>query len=405
MKRVLALLLCLAFILTGCGKPTSHHDDDTTNASTTDAITNSEVNTPDSFELMEINYLGLNDDRLLNRVENLVYTEALRSLDSEKYVLENVQAVFISKEYIDEVMFNSQSNVYFGYTLDELNDIFQGTRYVFTLGDDGQTTVQPLVEIEDASAEKILKNVAIGAGVILVCVTVSYVTAGLGAPAVSMIFAASAKTGALMAVSSAAFGGVTAGIVRGIETGDMNEAIKAAEMASSEGFKWGAISGAVIGGGEEAFALKAATKNGLTMNQVAQIQKESKYPLSLIKQFHTMDEYSVFQKAGLQAELVGKDLALVRTDIDLYNVVDEYGRNNFARMSQGLNPIDELGNTYEWHHIGQENNATLALLTQTEHDASSLHGFKVVSEIDRAAFNEYKKILNNNLLKWLLANA
>ena len=127
MKRVLALILCLAFILTGCGKPISHSDD-TTNASTTDALTSGDIINPESFEIMEINYLGLNDDRLLNRVENLVYTEALRSLDSDKYVLENVQAVFISKEYIDEVMFNSQTNVYFGYTLDELNDIFQGTR-------------------------------------------------------------------------------------------------------------------------------------------------------------------------------------------------------------------------------------------------------------------------------------
>ena len=114
----------------------------------TDALTSGDIINPESFEIMEINYLGLNDDRLLNRVENLVYTEALRSLDSDKYVLENVQAVFISKEYIDEVMFNSQTNVYFGYTLDELNDIFQGTRYVFTLGDDGQTTVQPFEEIE-----------------------------------------------------------------------------------------------------------------------------------------------------------------------------------------------------------------------------------------------------------------
>ena len=38
-----------------------------------------------------------------------------------------------------------------------------------------------------------------GSGVILVCVTVSVVTGGAGAPAVSMIFAASAKSGAIFA--------------------------------------------------------------------------------------------------------------------------------------------------------------------------------------------------------------
>lgn len=58
-----------------------------------------------------------------------------------------------------------------------------------------------------------LKNVAIGTGVILVCVTVSAVTAGAGAPAISLIFAASAKTGTIMALSSAGFGGFTAGVV------------------------------------------------------------------------------------------------------------------------------------------------------------------------------------------------
>lgn len=39
-------------------------------------------------------------------------------------------------------------------------------------------------------------------------------------------------------------------------------------MGATEGFKWGAISGAIIGGGSETFLLKSATKSGLTMNAV-----------------------------------------------------------------------------------------------------------------------------------------
>ena len=113
----------------------------------------------------------------------------------------------------------------------------------------------------------------------------------------------------------------------------------------------------------------------------------------------------MFKQAGLKAEMLANNLALVRSDIDLYNVVDEYGRNNFTRLSQGLNPIDSTGKTFQWHHIGQNNDATLALLTATEHDAGSLHGFKVVSEIDRVAFDKYKKTLNKDLLNWLLNNA
>jgi len=139
------------------------------------------------------------------------------------------------------------------------------------------------------------------------------------------------------------------------------------------------------------------------MNEVALIQQESGYPLSIIRQFHSVDEYMVFKQAGLRAEMVGGKLALVRPDIDLYDVVDEYGRNNFTRLSKGLNPIDSSGKTFQWHHIGQENDATLALLTGVEHDAGALHGFKIISEIDRAAFDAYKKTLNKSMLNWLLS--
>lgn len=102
-----------------------------------------------------------------------------------------------------------------------------------------------------------LKNVAIGTGVILVCVTVSLVTGGLGAPAVSMIFAASAKTGTVMALSGGAMGGISAGIVTGVQTGDMEQALKAAALAGSEGYKWGAITGVISGGASEAMASRA----------------------------------------------------------------------------------------------------------------------------------------------------
>lgn len=104
--------------------------------------------------------------------------------------------------------------------------------------------------------------------------------------------------------------------------------------------------------------------------------------------------------------MLGGKLALVRSDVDLYNVLDEFGRNNFTRMSQGLNPIDGSGKVFQWHHIGQNNDATLALLTAEEHKNGALHGFKVISEIDREAFNTYKKeVLNKALLKYLLASA
>ena len=399
MKRIIAFLLSLALLLSGCAQTQPNIETNST-TDTSDQTTFNDIVWIDTVP----EYGTLDNPELLYHIEDLVYKETVASLNSEEYVVENVSAVYISKEYLEELAFNSQENIYFGHTLTELNTLFQGTRYIFTLGNDGQTTVQELQEIKDTTSEEIIKDVAIGVGVILVCVTVSVVTAGAGAPAVSLIFAASAKTAATMALSSAAFGGISAGVVKGIETGDMNQALKAAAVASAEGFKWGAISGAIIGGGKEAFLLKSATRNGLTMNEVAIIQKESGYPLSVIKQFHTIDEYTVFKQAGLRAEMLNGNISLVRPDVDLYNVVDEYGRNNFTRLSKGLNPIDSTGKTFQWHHIGQKNDATLALLTAAEHDAGALHGFKVVSEIDRVAFDAYKKALNKDLLNWLLTH-
>lgn len=365
MKKIIALLLSTVMLFAGCGNtqmPSSDMKDNTAevNEETLDTV----------IEDFEPVYDSLDDEQLLYHVQDLVYRDTVNSLNSEEYVVENVSAVHISKEYLEEVAFNSQSNIYFGYTLAELDELFQGTRYVFTVGDDGTTTVEELEEIEDISTETMLKNVAIGTGVIFVCVTVSVVSAGVGAPAVSMIFAASAQTATSFAASSAVFGGVSAGVVRGIETGDFHEAMEAAAMGATEGFKWGAISGAIIGGGSETFLLKQATKGGLTMNEAALIQAESKLPVEVISQLHSMDEYAVYQEAGLKTALVNGRTALVQ-DIDLEYVStlsDGTKLTNLQRMQKGMKPLDPAtGKAYELHHVGQKNDGVLAVLTQGQH--------------------------------------
>ena len=312
----------------------------------------------------ETEFSSINDPKLLDYLESTVYDQLIDDLDSDEYFIENVSAVYISQEYLEEVAYNSQTNIYFGYTLADLNEAFQGSKYVFTLGEDGQTTVKELEEIKDDSFNQVLRNVAIGGGVILICVTVSAVTGG-AAPAVSAIFAASAKTGTIMALSSGVISGASAGIVKGIETKSLDEALKAAAVAGSEGFKWGAISGAVMGGASEAVALKGATLNGLTMDQAATIQKESKYPLDVIKEFKSMEQYQICKDGGIYPKLVDGKTALIR-EIDL-NQVDEFGRTNMQRIAEQLSPLDPDGIPYELHHIGQKADSTLAILTKAEH--------------------------------------
>ena len=64
-------------------------------------------------------------------MEDLIYRDTVSALNSADYLVSDVSAVYVSKEYLEELDYNSQSNIYFGYTLDELDAQFQGKRYVF----------------------------------------------------------------------------------------------------------------------------------------------------------------------------------------------------------------------------------------------------------------------------------
>lgn len=359
MKRILALCLSVFMIFT-CIVPIQAQ-------SSSESETDKNV-TPDEFIQ---NYKALDDPELLSYVENLVYQDTIISLNSEEYFVEDVSAIYISKEYMEEVAFNSQANVYFGYTLEELNNAFQDTKYVFTLGENGETVVKEFEEIDNTTMETVLKNVAIGTGVILVCVTASAVTASI--PAVSVILAASATGAETLAVSSAALGGITAGTIRGIETGDFGEVIEAAAVGASEGFKWGAISGAIVGGASETHILKSISKNKkntLKMNDVALIQKESWLPTEVISQLHNMDEYNIYKSIGLKTKLINGKTSLI-PDIDLKyttKLPDGTKITNLERMRKGLAAIDPVTDkAYEIHHIGQKNNGIFAILTQEQH--------------------------------------
>jgi hypothetical protein len=406
MKRIIALLLSIVMLFTGCVQAQQQSQLTNTEENSTAAESTTE---PIVWEDVEPQFNSLDDELLLAYIEDLVYMDTVSSINSEKYFVENVSAVYISKEYLEEVAFNSQSNIYFGYTLAELDELFKGAKYIFTLSESGTTTVQELQEIEDVSTEVMLKNVAVGTGVILVCVTVSVVSAQVGAPAVSMIFAASATTAKTFAISGSKFGAISAGIVTGIQTGDFDEALKAAALAGSEGFKWGAITGGIVGGSVEAFLLKAATRGGLTMNEAAIIQRDSILPIDVIKEIRNFDEYLVYKEAGLKPLMVKGKIALLQ-NIDLNYVSqlpDGTEVTNLIRMQKGYAPIDPVtGKAYQLHHIGQKADGTLAVLTQSQHQGNSaiLNMFGKESEIIRSEFATTRKEFWEYLGKSVYAN-
>lgn len=389
-RRAITILLVVS--LTVCGCRTSKISDN--KGDLINIIMNDTVNYED------YNISNLSDDSLLQYVEDSVYYELIGSIE-EGYFIENVSTQYISKEYIEELEYNSKANIYFGYTLSELESQFEGGKYVFTLGENNTTVVKEFESYDD-TFEKSLNNIAIGAGVILVCVTVSAVTAG--APAVSTIFAMSAKTATSFAVSGGLVSGVTSGIIEGIKTGDFDQALKVVVRDGSEAFKWGAITGAISGGASETIALKGATRSGLTMNEAALIQKEAKYPLNVIKSMRNADEAKIYQKqAGLVAKKVNGKTALVR-NIDLNYKSDLAGETvtNLERMKRGYAAIDPAtGKAYELHHVGQKIDSPLAILTKNEHisggnntilhDANIADGNGVHSLISNEEWTKQKK--------------
>ena len=384
MKRVIAVLICCSLILSGCqsSSKSSSSLSSSSQVNYSESATLSEIsdyalesasdNTSASESVSEVTepskaYSGLDDPELEEDIENNVYSDLIDEMGDD-YFIENVDTIYLSKEYIDDLESNSKSNIYFGYTLDELNQVFQGKRYVFTLGDNGETIVQELVEVTpDNTFSKIIRNVMIGTGVILVCVTVSALTY-TAAPAVSLIFAASAKGGGISALGFGSVDFLTSTIVTYCETGDWSESLKAGALSGSEGFLYGAVIGAVTAGTGEYIKLKGATLNGLTMNEAAQIQRETKWPLDVIKRIQSMDEYNVYKNANLN--LYTTDLSngtkLLLRDVD-WNYIDKDGLTNLQRIQKGLAPLDPEGHSYQLHHIGQNADSPLALLTESEH--------------------------------------
>ena len=269
MRRLISLFLSLILLFNLAGT----------------SLAETEATASDSLDDENLDFSSLDDPAFLQYMEDSVYS----NLESEfsdaeaTYEIDDVNVVFISREYLEETAYNSKTNIFFGYSLAQLNEAFQGEKYVFTLSDQGDTVVQEFVEIPNDTFNRVIKNVLIGTGVILICVTVSVLTAGTATTAMAagalstttklhLIFAASAKTATAFASKGALFSGVTSLVVRGFETGwDMDAMTESALVASSEAFKWGAITGSIVGGSNEAFKIHRISKGTVSFQEAEHV--------------------------------------------------------------------------------------------------------------------------------------
>ncbi len=135
-------------------------------------------------------------------------------------------------------------------------------------------------------------------------------------------------------------------------------------------------------------------KRELTQEEKDRIKEEKGWSDEIIDAISCVEEYEIYDKAGLVEAEIGGRKCLIRTDIDMEQK-DERGRTNKERMKKGLAPIDKNGETIELHHIGQKQDSPLAELTTSEHRGKGndviLHDKTKESEVDRAEFKKEKE--------------
>lgn len=367
-KRILSLILCCA-LLSGCTAPvispaqTSRPTvvPETTEADALPTETVPAIQVPEDEIL-----LSLNDPAFLTDLEEQIYIDLVTQLDSSDCFVENVDVIYISQEYLEELEFNSQSNVFFGYTLDELNALFEGKQYIFTLGENGETVVQEMPS-PSFSYPQLIKPVVIGGGIILICVTLDYTfTGGVVTTTVLALTKEAGKvalrTGAVKFVSTL----MTQLSNEEWKPENLDQIVADSSETAANTFIWSALQGTLNELTGTNSALTGPSTNGLSSAEAAQIQQETGLPLEFIKNFHSMAEYQVYRNANLESKKVNGQWAFVR-DID-WDFLDEEGRTNAQRVQEGLSPLDPEGESYELHHIGQRTDSPLAILTSREHE-------------------------------------
>lgn len=211
MRRLLSLVLALSMLLCGCAKPQPQPEE-----IAAVPVTTAPVPTTIPWEETELQSSSLGSVKLLNYVEEEIRTELSQSLDPEIYRVDEVSVKYISKEYLEELEYNSQVNIFFGYTLAEVEAMFEGDPFVFSLGEDGHTTVERFVA-NGNMFDRLVRCVAQGGGVLLVRVTVIAEKFGTAA---QMLFSIGSENGKIN--SAKALGTIIKSVVNA-----MPEAIKA----------------------------------------------------------------------------------------------------------------------------------------------------------------------------------
>lgn len=232
-NKVIALPLCLALALQGCGVPAQ-----TTNSGNNETAALQETTQPveTNQKISDASFV----QNLQDSVYNLIVDDLDESGDEKQIEVQEVKAVYLSKEYIEQYSFNSKETKFFGSTLGELEAKFGDQKYVFDIDESGKTVCHAVNDF-DNTFDQVQQVAVLGTGVILISVTNLCATSGAPVtalvactgPAASTI-TANAPQIALLAASSA---------VAIFNNGDVGDAAKDIAFDTGSDFIMQAIGG------------------------------------------------------------------------------------------------------------------------------------------------------------------
>lgn len=234
-SKAIAIPLCLALALQGCGVPAQTGNDAAPAAS------------QESEQSVTSDDQKMSDADFVKKLEDSIYQLIVDDLDEndnrKDLQVQDVKAVYLSKEYLEQYTYNTKETKFFGSTLGELEKRFDKQKYVFDIDENGKTTCHAVGDF-DNTFDEVTQAALLGSGVILISVTIVCVTGG--APVTALV-ACTANSAPAITANQAHLALLAASSAVAIfDDGDVGDAAKDIAFDTGSDFVMQAIGGNAI---------------------------------------------------------------------------------------------------------------------------------------------------------------
>lgn len=188
------------------------------------------------------------DEETLQQLKDQVYADISEELSTDEYLVQDVKVIYLTEEEVATM--SPEDKIYFGYSANGLNDVITSDMTVIDESEYGTIDVKSEKLLDKDDRTTVIKNLAIGTGIILVCVTVVCVTKDMEIDneVVTAFIELAPKAAALGAAGFATITGTVSGAIQYVKSKNLKESFRKLIVDGSKGFKWGAIIGTVYAG-------------------------------------------------------------------------------------------------------------------------------------------------------------